>query len=50
MNMLVMGMPAKILVGLFALSAWVLGFGVPARRLYEGIAQAWSAWFAVGAR
>jgi flagellar biosynthetic protein FliR len=48
MNMLVMGVPAKILAGLLALSAWVLGFGAPARRLYEGIAQAWSAWFAAG--
>ena len=29
-------------------SAWVLGFAAPARRLYGGIAQAWSAWFAAG--
>lgn len=50
MNMLVMGVPVKIVVGLFALSVWVAGFGPPARRLYEGIYQAWSAWFAEGAR
>ena len=50
MNMLAIGIPAKILVGLFALSVWVAGFGTPAHRLYEGIAQAWSTWFAAGAR
>jgi flagellar biosynthetic protein FliR len=48
LNMLVLGIPAKILVGLFALSAWAVGFGAPARRLYEGIFHAWSAWFAAG--
>ena len=48
MNMLVLGIPVKILVGLCALSAWAAGFGTPARRLYEGIYQAWSAWFATG--
>lgn len=46
MNMLVVGIPVKILVGLFALSVWAAGFGIPARRLYEGIHRAWSAWFA----
>lgn len=48
MNMLALGIPVKILVGLFALSAWAAGFGQPARRLYESIHQAWSAWFATG--
>lgn len=48
MNMLAMGIPLKILVGLFALAAWVLGLGAPARRLYDGIAQAWSAWLSTG--
>ena len=48
MNMLVLGIPAKILLGLVALSAWAAGFGVPARGLYEGIYQAWSAWFTSG--
>jgi len=47
-NMLAMGIPAKILVGLFALAVWVAGFGGPAHRLYQGIAQAWSTWFAAG--
>ena len=50
MNMLLMGAPVKIAVGLFALSLWVSGFGAPARRLYGSIYQAWSAWFAGGPR
>jgi flagellar biosynthetic protein FliR len=48
--MLFLGMPVKVMVGLFALSVWVAGFGPPARRLYESIYQAWSAWFAGGLR
>ncbi len=48
MNMLVMGIPVKILVGLLALSVWAAGFGAPAGRLYAGIAHTWSAWFAAG--
>jgi flagellar biosynthetic protein FliR len=48
MNMFVLGLPAKILVGLFALSVWATEFGAPARRLYGGIHQAWSAWFSTG--
>jgi flagellar biosynthetic protein FliR len=51
MNMLVMGIPVKIIAGLLALSVWASGFGVPARRLYAGIYQAWNGWFfAQGAR
>jgi flagellar biosynthesis protein FliR len=46
MNMLVMGIPVKILVGLLALSVWATSFGAPASRLYAGIYQAWSGWFA----
>ena len=49
-TLLFLGMPVKVLVGLFALSVWVAGFGPPARRLYESIYQAWSAWFAGGLR
>jgi flagellar biosynthetic protein FliR len=45
MNMLVMGIPVKIVAGLLALSAWASGFGVPAGRLYAGIYQAWQGWF-----
>lgn len=48
MNMLVMGVPVKIVAGLFALSVWAGGFQPPARRLYEAMYQAWSAWFAAG--
>lgn len=48
MNMLALGIPVKILVGLFALSVWAAGFGEPARRLYAAIHQAWSGWFAAG--
>jgi flagellar biosynthetic protein FliR len=48
MNMLVMGVPVKIVVGLLALSAWAAGFGGSARRLYAGIYDAWGAWFAAG--
>lgn len=48
MNMLALGIPVKILAGLFALSAWAGGFGEPAQRLYAAIHNAWSAWFAAG--
>ena len=44
MNMLALGIPVKIVAGLFALAACTMGFGVPAHRLYEGLYQAWSAW------
>lgn len=47
MNMLVMGIPVKILAGLLALSVWAVGFGAPAGRLYAVIYQAWSGWFAM---
>jgi flagellar biosynthetic protein FliR len=45
MNMLVMGIPVKVIAGLLALSVWAAGFGAPARRLYAGIYQAWNGWF-----
>ncbi|HEX2547976.1 MAG TPA: flagellar biosynthetic protein FliR, partial [Ramlibacter sp.] len=48
MNMLVLGIPVKILVGLLALTVWAAGFGAPAARLYAGIYQAWTAWFQAG--
>ena len=48
MNMLLMGIPVKILVGLLALSVWAVGFSAPAGRLYAGIYQTWMAWFAAG--
>ena len=45
-NYQAVGIPVKILAGLFALSAWAAGLQRPAHRLYEGMYQAWSAWFA----
>lgn len=49
MNALVLGLPVKIIVALFALAAWATGFAAPAARLYAGIYEAWAAWFAAGA-
>lgn len=46
MNMLAMGIPVKILVGLLALSVWAGTFGAPAQRLYGGIYKTWTTWFA----
>ena len=48
MNMLVMGIPVKVVVGLLALAVWAAGFSAPAGRLYAGIANTWSAWFTAG--
>lgn len=48
MNMLVLGIPVKILAVLLALSVWAGGFAAPARRLYAGIVDAWAAWFQAG--
>jgi flagellar biosynthetic protein FliR len=48
MNMLVLGIPVKILAALLALSVWAGGFAAPARRLYAGIYEAWAAWFQAG--
>lgn len=45
-NVLLLGLPLKILAGLLALSVWVTGFGAPASRLYAQIAHTWAAWFA----
>ena len=50
MNMLVMGIPVKILVGLLALSVWATSFQGPASRLYAGIYKSWTEWFAAGGR
>lgn len=48
MNMLVMGIPVKILVGLLALAVWAAAFSTPAGKLYAGISRTWSEWFAAG--
>lgn len=48
MNMLVLGIPVKIVGGLLALSVWAAALGEPAGRLYAGIFQAWSAWLSMG--
>lgn len=49
MNMLVLGVPVKIIAGLVALSVWAGGFGAPAARLYAEIYRTWGGWMA-GAR
>jgi flagellar biosynthesis protein FliR len=49
MNLLLLGLPVKIIVGLAALMIWAAGFAAPASRLYAGIYQAWAGWFASGA-
>jgi flagellar biosynthetic protein FliR len=48
MNMLVLGIPVKIIAGLLALSVWAAALGAPAGRLYAGIFQAWTAWLSTG--
>jgi flagellar biosynthetic protein FliR len=48
MNMLVLGIPVKILAVLLALAVWAGGFAAPARRLYAGIYAAWAVWFQAG--
>lgn len=45
MNMLVMGIPVKIVAGLLALSVWATAFSAPATRLYAGIYKTWAGWF-----
>lgn len=44
LNMLVLGIPVKILAGLLALSVWAGMLAAPSARLYAGIYQAWMAW------
>lgn len=48
MNMIVMGVPVKVLVGLAALTVWAAGLEGPARRLYAGIYQSWATWLSAG--
>jgi flagellar biosynthesis protein FliR len=48
MNMLVLGIPVKIVCGLLALSVWATALSAPAARLYAGIFQAWTAWLSMG--
>jgi flagellar biosynthesis protein FliR len=50
MNMLVMGVPVKIVAGLLALSVWAGTFGTPAARLYAEIYRTWTGWLSTGAR
>jgi flagellar biosynthetic protein FliR len=50
MNMLVLGVPVKIIAGLLALWAWAGAFGAPAGRLYAAVYRTWTAWLATGAR
>ena len=49
LNMLVLGIPVKILAGLLVLSVWSAAMSAPAARLYAGIYQAWMAWLPGGA-
>jgi flagellar biosynthesis protein FliR len=49
-NMLLLGVPLKVVAGLLALAVWAGTFGAPAARLYEQIYRTWTAWLAVGAR
>lgn len=48
LNMLVLGIPVKILAGLLLLSVWAGTLAAPAARLYAGIFQAWMAWLPPG--
>jgi flagellar biosynthetic protein FliR len=41
MNMLAMGIPVKIIIGMVALSLWFTGIGNVMLRAYAGIYQAW---------
>lgn len=45
-NMFVLGIPLKIIVGLLALSVWASGLGVVSGRLYGEIYRTWTAVFA----
>lgn len=49
-NVLLLGLPVKILAGLLALSVWIGGFGAPASRLYAQIAATWAAWITAEGR
>jgi flagellar biosynthetic protein FliR len=50
LNMLLLGVPVKVVAGLLALWAWAGAFGAPAGRLYAEIHRTWAAWLAAGAR
>jgi flagellar biosynthetic protein FliR len=45
-NMLTLGIPIKVVVGLIALSLWFTGVGSAMTRVYAGIYQSWTAIFA----
>jgi len=49
-NMLVMGIPAKVVVGVLALSLWVGGMGSVMGRVYGGMYRTWDAIFSEEAR
>lgn len=50
-NMLVMGIPAKVVVGLLALALWSRGMGAVMARVYGGMYRTWDALFgAAGVR
>jgi flagellar biosynthetic protein FliR len=44
LNMLVLGVPVKVMAGLLALSVWAGGFAAPAGRLYAEIYRTWLHW------
>lgn len=46
MNMFTMGIPVKIIVGLIALSLWLMGIGGVMTRTYASITEAWEGIFA----
>jgi flagellar biosynthetic protein FliR len=47
-NMLVIGIPTKIVVGLAVLSLWFAGMGPVMNRVYSGIYEAWTSIFLSG--
>lgn len=48
-NMLVMGIPVKVVVGLLVLSLWIAGAGDVMTRVYGSIFRSWDALFPAGA-
>nr|WP_237022477.1 flagellar biosynthetic protein FliR [Herbaspirillum frisingense] len=49
MNMFTMGVPVKVIVGLSALSLWMMGAGDAMSRVYLSIFKAWEGFFGGGA-
>ncbi|QHI99176.1 type III secretion protein [Xylophilus rhododendri] len=48
MNLIALGIAAKIVVGLGALSLWIAVGGATVRAVYAALFSAWSQWFATG--